>query len=204
MTLWRWLDIPSTPLLRLDTDAAPEYLLIWGGSSVTAQFAIQIAAKSGVKVIAVASSKTRALVESLGAAYVVERDGKTGEEIVAAIRSIAGDSVTKAIDLVGTETAQYCLDAMSTEKKCWFAPLAMISSKAIIPANVSVETVEMKQFVLDPTSKVHAVELERLLADGAVKLPSIEIIGGGLESIQPGLERLKRGDMQGKKLVVSF
>lgn len=206
MTLWRWLQILRTHAALHTTDPIPhpEYLLIWGGSSVTAQFAIQIASRSGVKVIAVASSKTKSLVESLGAAHVIVRDGKSGDEIVAEIRGIAGDDITRAIDLVGTETAQYCLNALSTEKECVFAPLAMISSKAVVPRNVTVETVEMKQFVLDPASRVHALELGNLIEDGSVKLPSIDVLEGGLDSVQLGLERLKRGDMQGRKLVVSF
>lgn len=205
MTLWRWLQIPHIHVAKPDAhDELDEYLLVWGGSSVTAQFAIQIASNSGVKIIAVASSKTASMVQALGAAHVVVRDGKTGAEIVAEIREIAGDNVTKAIDLVGTETAQYCLDAFSKEKKCLFAPLAMISSKAVVPANVSVETVEMKQFVLDPESRVHALGLERLLAEGSVRLPEIDVIKGGLDSVQEGLERLKKGDMGGRKLVVSF
>ena len=171
---------------------------------MTAQFAIQIASRSGVKVIAVASSKTKSLVESLGAAYVVVRDGKGGDEIVAEIRGIAGNNITRAIDLVGTETAQYCLNALSTEKECMFAPLAMISSKAVVPDNVTVETVEMKQFVLDPASRLHALELGNLIEDGSVKLPSIDVLEGGLDSVQEGLDRLKKGDMAGRKLVVSF
>jgi hypothetical protein len=80
----------------------------------------------------------------------------------------------------------------------------MISGKAVVPSNVKVETVEMKQFVLDPTSRVHALELGNLIEDGSMKLPNIDVLEGGLDSIQAGLERLKKGDMQGRKLVVSF
>jgi NADPH:quinone reductase-like Zn-dependent oxidoreductase len=200
MTLRKWLQICAP----IENYSNPEYLLVWGGSSVTAQFAIQIAKQSGVNVIAVASSKTRDLVERLGARHVVVRDNKNGNEIVKEIRNIAGNEVTRAIDLVGSETAQYCLDALSTEKSCLFAPLAMISSKASVPSNITIETVEMKQFVLDPASKIYAMELERFIAEGSVNLPSIDVLEGGLESIQMGLERLKKGDMQGRKLVVSF
>lgn len=143
---------------------------------MTAQFAIQLAARSGVKVIAVASSKNRALVESLGAKYLDVRNGKNREDIVAEIRRIAGNDITTAIDVVGAETAQYCLNALSTEKDCIFAPLAMVSNSAIVPSNVRVETVEMKQFVLDPASRVHALELGNLVEEGAIKLPSIDVL----------------------------
>jgi NADPH:quinone reductase-like Zn-dependent oxidoreductase len=181
-----------------------EYLLLWGGSTVTGQFAIQIATRCGLKVFAITSSKTQTLAQSLGAHHVISRDGKTEDEIVAEIRSIAGDNVTRAIDLVGEQTANYCLKAFSNQKICIFAPLAMISSKAVIPENVRVETVEMKQFVLNPESRIYALELNRLVEGGHVKLPDIEVLEGGLDIVIDGLERLKGGDMKGKKIVVKM
>lgn len=80
----------------------------------------------------------------------------------------------------------------------------MISSKAIIPENITVRTVEMTQFVLDPACRIYATELNRLVSDGLLILPSIEVLRGGLESVQSGLERLKSGNMAGKKMVVSM
>ena len=201
MTLWRWLEVPMAPQ---PSSNEAEYLLLWGGSTVTGQFAIQIATRCGLKVIAVTSSKTQSLAQSLGAHAVITRDGKTNEEIVAEIRSIAGNNVTKAIDLVGTKTAEYCLQAFSTEKRGLFAPLAMISSKSVVPEMVSVETVEMKQFVNNPDSRVYALELNRLVEEGHVKLPEITVIEGGLDVVVNGLERLKGGDMAGKKMVVKM
>jgi NADPH:quinone reductase-like Zn-dependent oxidoreductase len=201
MTLWRWLEVPMAPQPSSPT---AEYLLLWGGSTVTGQFAIQIAIRCGLEVIAITSSKTQSLAQSLGANHVIARDGKTEDEIISEIRSIAGDNITRAIDLVGTTTASYCLQAFSTKKKCIFAPLAMISSKAVIPENVRVETVEMKQFVLNPESRVYALELNRLVEGGQIKLPDVEVLEGGLDVVTEGLERLKRGDMKGKKIVVKM
>lgn len=204
MALWKWLQVPlsaaSTPTM-MSTEG---YLLVWGGSAVTAQFAIQLAVRSGIKVIAVTSSKTRHLAERLGATHVVTRDRKSNLEVVEAIRAVGGDDVTRAIDLVGTETAAFCIQALSTTKPCLFAPLAMISSKTTIPENISVETVEMKKFVLEPESKKYALELNRLVQEGLITLPDIEVLKGGLDSVQDGLDRVKAGDMGGKKMVVSF
>ncbi|KUJ20656.1 GroES-like protein [Mollisia scopiformis] len=202
MTLWRWLQVPMVPPAER---TGREYLLVWGGSTVTGQFAIQIAARCGLDVIAVTSAKTRSLAESLGARVVV-RDGKSNDEIVDEIRGVAGEDITRAIDLVGPSTANYCLKAFSRDegRKCLFAPLAMISSKAEIPANVVVETVEMKQFVLDGESRRFAVELNRLVESGEILLPGLEVLEGGLGVVVvvEGLERLKRGDMVGRKMVV--
>lgn len=208
MSLWCWLEVPmsstSDPEKTIETEGGEgEWLLIWGGSAVTGQFATQIAVASGLNVIAVVSSKTKDLSETLGATTVV-RDNKTEEEIVAEIRGIGGNNITRAIDLVGTKTANFCLQALSTSKPSIFAPLAMISSKAVVPENVRVETVEMKQFVLNEESRKYAVELNKLVEQGKLVLPSIEVLEGGLDIVQPGLDRIKRGDMGGKKLVVAF
>jgi NADPH:quinone reductase-like Zn-dependent oxidoreductase len=202
MTLWRWLQVPMVVPAASASVSQDSSLLVWGGSTATGQFAIQIAARCGLKVIAVTSAKTKALAESLGA-HAVARDGKTDGEVVAAIRELGGNQITRAIDLVGAQTAVHCLAALSTSQPCFFAPLAMtIPSTTPVPDNVTVETVEMKRFVLDPQSRVYALELNRLVGEGMVKLPDIEVLEGGLEVIQDGLERLKAGDMAGKKMVV--
>ena len=218
MTLWRWLDVPmSTSPASTSTStsgkfprSSTEYLLVWGGSAVTAQFAIQLAIRGGMSVIAVTSERTRSIALSLGARYAVARDGKTNEAIVSEIRALVAaddndpDSITRAIDLVGPETASHCLRAMSTTRLGSFAPLAMISNDMFVPANITVHTVEMKQFVLNPECRFYALELNRLVSQGAIKLPSIEVFTGGLDRIQVGLERIKNGDLAGKKLVVSM
>ena len=204
MALWRWLQVPGSPTEETHTIPKTGILLIWGGSTITAQFAIQLAVIAGLKVVAVTSSKTMPLAKSLGAAHVVTRDGKSGDEIVAEIRSICGDTITRGIDLVGTETANHCLRALSQSQLALFAPLAMLSSKAVVPENISVETVEMKQFVLDPSSQVYSSRLNKLIEEKRIMLPQIEVLEGGLDNIQNGLERLKKGDMAGKKVIVSM
>jgi NADPH:quinone reductase-like Zn-dependent oxidoreductase len=200
MTLWKWFGVSSSPALkRLSNDT----LLVWGGSTVTAQFIIQLAAISGLQVVAVSSEKTKALVGSLGA-HVITRDGKTNDAILAEIRGHAGDSVTYAADLVGPKTAEYCLEAMSTNRPGVFAPLSMMAADTVVPSNISVQTVEMKQFILCPANQVYAQEINRLISQGSVRPPELEVLPGGLDAIVPGLEKLKSGDMGGKKLVVSF
>jgi NADPH:quinone reductase-like Zn-dependent oxidoreductase len=190
MSLWHWLEVAGSPALETKTLPEVGCILIWGGSAVTGQFAIQIAAQAGLKVIAVTSTKTASLARSLGAQHVITRDGKTGDEI------------TRCIDLVGTETASYCLQAVSQTQRVLFAPLAMISSKAVVPENVSVQTVEMKQFVLNESSKVYSLALNRLLEEDKLVLPDMTTMDGGLSAVLKGLERVKRGDMGGKKMVV--
>lgn len=200
MTLWKWLGVPVPSCV---TDSAEvQWLLIWGGSSVTGQFATQFAVQSGLKVITVNSSETQALSQSLGASYVVVRDGKTNEELVEEIRQATGGNITRAIDLVGTKTAALALDAVSKDQPVAFAPLAMMSSSQVVPENVTAHTVEMKQFVLDKSNVCYTEELGTLLDNGKIVLPELHVIEGGLEVVQEGLDMLKKGNMKGRKLVV--
>ncbi|CAJ2503003.1 Uu.00g103970.m01.CDS01 [Anthostomella pinea] len=200
MTLWKWLGVPI-PSTTTD-DSEEQWLLIWGGSTVTGQFATQIASLSGIKVITVNSAETKALSEKLGASHVVVRDEKTDEELVDEIRQVTGGRITRAIDLVGTKTASLALDAVSKDAPVAFAPLAMMSSSHVIPENVIVHTVEMKQFVLDKGNVCYTEELGKLLEAGKLILPELHLVEGGLDVVQEGLEMLKKGNMKGKKLVV--
>ena len=203
MTLWKWLQVPQSVNSSNPSQISREWLLIWGGSTVTGQFAVQIAVQSGFEVIAVTSSRTQSLVQSLGAHTVVVRDGKTNDEIVESICAVGGDRITRALDLVGNETAPFCLQTLSKSKPCLFAPLAMMKTQPV-PENVEVLNVEMKQFVNDKSSLVYGEALNRLVADGKLKLPELNILKGGLSAVEEGLQRLKKGDMGGKKMVVSW
>lgn len=200
MTLWKWLDVPI-PQPTVD-GVKEQWLLIWGGSTVTGQFATQLANLSGIKVVTVNSAETESLSKRLGAEYVVVRDGKTDEQIVNEIRTVTEGRITRAIDLVGPKTAVLALDSVSKAELVAFAPLAMISSSQPVPDNVIVHTVEMKQFVLDKSNVRYTEALGKLLEEDKITLPELHLIEGGLESIQGGLEMLKKGNLKGKKLVV--
>lgn len=206
MTLWKWLEVPMSPQPRSTTADSHhrECILIWGGSTVTGQFAVQLSVRSGLEVIAVASEKTETLVRDLGATHVVTRSHKSDEVVLGEIRSLVGDRITRGIDLVGPDTAALGLKALSRTSLSLFAPLAMMSSSQKVPDNVHVQTVEMKGFVLEKSSREWAIELNRLVEIGELRLPQIDVLSGGLKRVEEGLMRIKRGDMEGKKIVVSM
>jgi NADPH:quinone reductase-like Zn-dependent oxidoreductase len=211
MTLWKWLEVAmpsvscmteSPPPAQVTPSRSTEYLLIWGGATMTGQFATQIARLSGLKTICVASETSKSLCTSLGATHVITRDGKSSEMLLEEIRAIAGDEITRAIDLVGAETASHCLRAVSTQKPVLFAPLAMMKNDLAIAENVRIETVEMKRFVLDEDNAFYAERLNALIEAGAVKAPELDIMEGGLAVIEEGLARVKAGNRNGRKVVV--
>ena len=206
MTLWKWLCVPqpSTAPPRPCLSGAEGYLLVWGGSSVTGQYTIQLAKASHFSVIAVCSEKTKGLIYSLGANHVITRDNRSNQDILDCIRSIGGDRITRAVDLVGTDTAPFCMAALSRTTESQFAPLAMMKAGQAVPPNVTVHNVEMKRFVLDKESRSYAESLNQLLEAGELKGPKLEVLQGGLNRVREGLEMVKKGDLMGRKIVVSM
>jgi NADPH:quinone reductase-like Zn-dependent oxidoreductase len=200
MTLWKWLEIPLPSTIN-SSDSEGDWLLIWGGSTVTGQFATQLACLSGWKVITVNSSLTKSLSESLGAAHVVVRDGKSESELLEEIQTVTNGGITRAIDLVSPKTAAIGLQAVSQGKPAHFAPLALMASSQVVPENVTAHTVEIKQFVLNRDNKFYAEEINRIIATGKLIIPEIVSLDGGLEGVPAGLDTLKKGNMGGKKLV---
>jgi NADPH:quinone reductase-like Zn-dependent oxidoreductase len=112
----------------------------YGASSITGQFIIQVAQYSGLEVIAVASERTKTLMQNLGAKHVITRNGRFNEQIVAEIRSIGGDNILKGIKLVGPETSNHCMSTLSTTSPVLIAPLSFLPKYAVAPAHVSVQT----------------------------------------------------------------
>lgn len=211
MSLWHWLDIPmpaasnsaSTSSELKEKPNEKDVLLIWGGSTVTGQFAIQLAAQAGIEIIAVCSSSNTELVLSLGAAHVVSYNGKTNYHIIGEILCLARGRLTKAIDVVGNDTARQVLKVIEAcGRPVEFAPLAFISSKDKVPANATIHTVEMKRFILDTKSEKYGAKLNEMVADGSVKMPKIKLLEGGLDAIEGGLLKLKNGSLAGEKLIV--
>ncbi|RDW74810.1 hypothetical protein BP6252_05952 [Coleophoma cylindrospora] len=203
MTLWKWLDVPM-PDRDVASQIPPEYILIWGGSAITGQFAIQLAVQSNLCVIAVTSAKTKALAERLGARHVIVRDGKSNDDIVAEVIAIVGDDLTLAIDLVGDQTGASCVKALSTSKSAILAPVAFLKTDEKIPSNVRVVDVEMKKFVVEKGNQKYGEMLNKLISAGRVVIPEIQVLDGGLEKIEEGLAMHKRGDLGGRKLVVTM
>lgn len=194
---------PPAVSSQIQTDKS--VILIWGGSTVTGQFAIQFAALAGYEVIAVCSASTTDLVSSLGATHVVSYTGKTDLHVIGEILCLSQGRLTKAIDLVGARTAELVLQVIRAGGPAQvvdFAPLAFMARGSNIPANARVHNVEMKQFVLESKSHVYGLRLNELLEAKALRLPTIQTLEGGLAAVDDGLRRVKGGKLGGEKLVV--
>lgn len=199
MTLWKWFGLPMGPAVEAGGE---RFVLIWGGATITGQFAVQIAVEAGLKVITVASKRMRQRLLDLGAHHVVVRDGRSLEDIASEVRQIGRDDIVYGVDLVGPQSAAYGVGCLSRQQAAKFAPLAVPAPPIDAPENVEMVNVEMKRFVLDPTSRKYAVRLTELVAEGKVTVPERMVLTGGLAAVEDGLRRLRSGETDGKKLVV--
>jgi len=198
MTIWKWFDLPMTS----SGPIGEHFALIWGGSTSTGQFAVQIAACAGLKVITVASKRMRQRLLDLGAHHVIVRDGRSLKDIALEVQEVGRDDIFYGIDLVGPQSAAVGLGCLSRRQAAKFAPLAVPAPPIDAPKNVEIVNVEMKRFVLDPTSRKYADRLTELVEQGKVAVPERVVLTGGLAAVEDGLSRMRSGDTGGKKLVV--
>jgi NADPH:quinone reductase-like Zn-dependent oxidoreductase len=178
------------------------FLLIWGGSTTTGQFAVQIAVDAGFKVITVASQRMKSRLLDQGAHHVVTRDDRSLADIASEVRQIGKDDLLYGIDFVGPQSASHGVECLSQQQNARFAPLAVPAPPITAPTNVEIVGVEMKRFVLDMMCRKYAVRLTELAAKGRVAVPERLALTGGLSAVEEGLSRLRQGDTGGKKLVV--
>lgn len=181
-----------------------EWLAIWGGSSTSALFLSQLAQLAGMRVILVVDLAKHAvkLIDRGGSVLV---DGHDPERAVKVIRALTGNSLRFAIDTVGKETAQNLLDALST-------PLESSDLKSHIVGLSGLPKVQREGVVSHsvPIKIFHEVDvigstmmawLENLL-DGGLVLPEIVLAEGGLGGVNAALDRMRRGEISGRRLVV--
>ncbi|KAF4966633.1 hypothetical protein FZEAL_10631 [Fusarium zealandicum] len=100
-SLTAWLALFSKDCLNIDRNASDTTVLVWGGSSSVGQYAIQIAALSGFKVVTTCSPRNFDLVKSLGAAHVFDY---RSNNLARAIKE-AAPGLRYVFDTIGNETS---------------------------------------------------------------------------------------------------
>ncbi|KAI0711848.1 GroES-like protein [Cerioporus squamosus] len=181
--------------------------VVLGGASSVGQAVIQFLKLSGfAPIITTASLRNTEFVQSFGATHVVDRTLPRAE-LVQTIQNIAGG---RPIELV--------YDAISVHetKDLGFELVAPGGSLIILipehadnhkfPSTKDVRVIEaFGEFSVPENRDFGAeftVELEKLLRDGVIKPGIPEVLEGGLNSVQQGLDRIKADQVSGRKLVV--
>lgn len=169
---------------------------------------------SGFKVVTTCSPRNFDLVKKYGADEAF--DYKDGEKTSAAIRSLTNDSLQIAFDTISTvDSATLCNDALSTSggrysNLQWFDYPRRDNVKYdyTLAYTIFGEEFLFRGGKFFPAKKedfefgVKFWELSRkLLAEGKLKLPPLDVRKGGLEAIHEGLDDLKENRVSGKKIV---
>lgn len=206
VTAWSgWYSI-GLPRDTAYTAADKKGMLVWGGASSIGSAAVQIAKTMGFTVYVTASEKNHEYLKGLGASGVF--DYKSEDVVEKIVKAAKADGVTIQAGFDATGQVRSCLDVLKEFKGDGTAKLAT----AVPPPEDSPkeEGVEVK-FVAAPggeearTDHFHfvlGVWLKEKLEKGEfVPAPRVQVVEGGLESINKGLDELKKG-VSGVKLVL--
>ncbi len=180
--------------------------LVWGGASSVGSGAVQIAAKLGFEVFAVASPPHHAYLKTLGAKAVFDyRSPDVVAEVAKAAKDI-GTEVKLAFDAISEHvTFQTCaeiLDKFGGGKLCLTQETPAGTET---PANVEVSRTMAARVATDwkeGGTWLFNDWLEKSLVDGTYKpSPGIQLVEGGLAGVQKALDLHRKG-LTGKKLVI--
>jgi len=179
-----------------------EYILIWGGSSSVGSYAVQLAANTGLTVIATASPKNHDYLRSIGAAYVIDYNAS---DVIDQINSITKNRLKYVLDTVGSETSNIGLKALAQNGKLASVagdPTDKRDDVQCISVNLGGCHRDTKGSLKTLNSLLKVVE--QLLSEGRIQPNNIEIVEGGLNGIPAGLQKLKEGRVSAKKLIAKI
>ncbi|KAI4755820.1 GroES-like protein [Aureobasidium sp. EXF-3400] len=200
-------DIAAECLSGIDNAERPQagdWIAIYGGSSTSALFISEIARLGKLKVILLADSVKHGgrLGERDGSVLVDSHDPIRAVEIV---RSITKGRLKFAVDTVGKETAGYLAQMLQADiqegRRAHLVGLTGVPKETT--DGVVYHSVPIKLFHEVPSIGLALMNwLERALETDAIALPEVEHAGGGLNGINAALDKMRRGEISGRRLVV--
>ncbi|TIA68499.1 hypothetical protein E3P89_03975 [Wallemia ichthyophaga] len=200
-------------------------VLIWGASTAIGMYAVQLAHISGIKIVATTSERNKDLISSLGAHIVFDYKDA---DVVEKVRESTNDSVTFAIDCVGSpetlkSTVACASDAQSATVHTVLPPAKDFKAKASSNVVFSLvhsgfaedlswanylfpRPVTMEEMMQERKEAVAFFGYDRgtipgLLRDEILKTTPIVANSKGLENILPWLLKMEKGEIRAGKVV---
>lgn len=200
-------DIAAECLSSIDNAERPQpgdWVAIYGGSSTSALLISEIAKLAKLKVILLADSVKHGgrLSEREGSIIVDSHDPVRAVNVV---RSITKGRLRFAVDTVGKDTAGQLMLALNADtqegKRAHLVGLTGVPKETV--EGVVSHSVPIKLFHEVPSIGLALMKwLERALETNAIALPEVEHAKGGLDGINAALDRMRRGEISGRRLVV--
>ena len=191
-------------------------LLIYGGSTATGTLGIQFAKLSGLRVLTTCSKHNFDLVKSLGADEVFDYSSSScGKDI----NKATSNSLQYAFDTISSDDSQkICYEALSTTAPAHYSALLPKQSS---PRKLQYEAATMGYTATGESYTIRGndipakpedfvfgtswvTEVEKLLADGKIKVHPVEVRKGGLDAVEEGLDDMRANKVSGKKLVYNI
>ena len=205
-TAWKgWYTI-GLPRDTAHTAKDKQGMLIWGGASSVGSAALQVATSMGFHVYATASEKHHEYLKRLGASKVF--DYKRDDVVENIVKAARADGVTIRTGYSAAGELKPCLDVLKELKGTGLAKLA---SAPLMPEDAPKEEGVEAKFIRPPSDEKEKKELfhfifcvwlkEKLEKGEFVPSPKVQVVEGGLESINKGLDMLREG-VSGVKLVL--
>ncbi|UPL02039.1 hypothetical protein LCI18_012973 [Fusarium solani-melongenae] len=203
-----------------------DWITIWGGSSTSAVIAAQLARLVGLRVALVVDNAKHGVRISENPVLRPDLlvDSHDPERAVAILRANTKGRLRFGIDTRGKDTAEILLRALGPEElhrktPPVNSPPSTPPSEPTVPAHIVGMSGLPKQasagviFHTMPVKLYHEVPevgealsswLERLLATRALVPPRIIDVEDGLHNVNKGLDRMRKGEISGGKLLVDI
>ncbi|KAI8957426.1 GroES-like protein [Daldinia sp. FL1419] len=202
---WETVGLPR------DTSYSPsdkQGLLVWGAASSVGSMVVQSAKLLGFTVYATASSKHHEYIKTLGATKVFDYKEPGVKDAI--IKAAKEDGLTFQYGYDAVGAIQSCQNILKALKKS--GPAHLASAPRIGPDEVLTADVETKFVAASSDPKKAAEQFsfmfntwlkERLEKRDIVPSPHIQVLEGGLNGVNKGLDTLKAG-VSGTKLVLEL
>lgn len=197
-----------------------DWLVVWGASATSANLSIQLARLAGLKVALVIDQAKHGswIIDGVKPDLLVDsHDEGRAEEV---IRATIGKNARFGIDTRGKESAAKLVAALSATESSKRALSPPLTPNATLrglrnhvvgltglpkeaPEDTVLHNVPIKLFHDVPEiGAALSTWLERLLEEGKVVPPRIIDVEYGFERVNDALDRMRRGEISGGKLVV--
>lgn len=220
------LELPTVPA----RPSTGKTLIVWGGSTSVGCNAIQLAVAAGYEVFTTASPRNFEMAKKLGASQVFDyNEKKVVEDMISALKektlagaiAVAANSVTPCIDILSkTKGSKFVTDisgpglGANSTKTSGFGLIPVVAQFMAFNVSLKVKstlTGVSTKFVWGTDLKKNEVGpaifrdfLPKALETGQyICAPEPQVIGHGLEQIQPGYDLLSKG-VSAKKIVVTL
>lgn len=200
-------DVAAECLDGITEDERPQpgdWIAIWGGSSTSALFISQLARLAGLRVILVVDlAKHGAKIIARENSVLV--DSSNAQRAVEVIRALTGNSLRFGIDTVGKETSGHLLDSLAdvdAEKGRRAHIIGLSGMQKSTKRGIVIHSVPIKVFHEVPVIGRALMDWLESLLEKDLILPEIALAEGGLEGINGALDRMRRGEISGRRLVV--